>query len=311
MSPHISIKGETIFELYGFPVTNSFIVTLVVVVLFSFIARYYYVQIHKKDRSLLFYALHSMFTGIYGMLESVLGAKISIFYSLLGAFFFFILMLNWSGLIPGVGSILIKPQVHEKEVEVETIADTESVEVMVEDNSPIAEVHEEVEQISEPIEESSDSVEAVPVEEDAHAESSADKEIHRVPLLRGGTADLNTTIALALVSVFMTQLYGFRFLGPIKHLRKYFDFRDPIMIMLGPLELIQEFARIISFGFRLYGNIFAGEVLLTIVPFLLPVFFSFVVAPMFLMEIFVGLVQALVFVMLSAVFINMATTAHH
>lgn len=129
--------------------------------------------------------------------------------------------------------------------------------------------------------------------------------------MRGGTADLNTTLALALASVFITQLYGFKFLGPKAHLAKYFDFRDPIMIMLGPLELIQEFARIISFAFRLYGNIFAGEVLLTIIPFLLPVFLSFVVTPIFFMEIFVGVVQALVFTMLSAVFINMATAHHH
>ncbi len=258
MSPHISIKGETVFEILGFPITNSFIITILVVTLFSFIARYYYQEIQKEKRSLGFYGLHAMFVGLYGMFESVLRSKVSIFYSLLGSFFFFILLSNWSGLVPGVGSILIKPQIHAEEV--------------VEDK-------------------------------EAHGTG-------KIPLMRGGTADLNTTIALALVSVFMTQLYGFKFLGPIGHLKKYFDFRDPIMIMLGPLELVQEFARIISFAFRLYGNIFAGEVLLTIVPFLLPVFFSFVVAPMFLMEIFVGLVQALVFVMLSSVFINMAVSHH-
>ena len=84
-----------------------------------------------------------------------------------------------------------------------------------------------------------------------------------------------------------------------------------MMILLGPLELIGEVARILSFSFRLYGNIFAGEVLLTIIPFLLPVFLSFVVTPMFFMEIFVGLVQALVFAMLSAVFISMAIATHH
>ena len=83
------------------------------------------------------------------------------------------------------------------------------------------------------------------------------------------------------------------------------------MILLGPLELVGEVARILSFAFRLYGNIFAGEVLLSIVPFLLPVFLSFVVSPLFFMEIFVGLVQALVFAMLSTVFINMAISTHH
>ncbi|MDP4010712.1 MAG: F0F1 ATP synthase subunit A [Candidatus Roizmanbacteria bacterium] len=256
MSPHISIKGETIFALFGFPFTNSLITSLLMVILFIFIAKYYYVQIKKKDRSLSFYALHSIFIAIYEMINSVLREKTKTFFGLLGAFFFFILLCNWSGLIPGVGSVLIKPSVqHEVQISEETVK--------------------------------------------------------KIPLFRGGTADLNTTVALALISVILTQIFGFKYLGPKEHLKKYFDFRDPIMIMLGPLEIIQEFARIISFGFRLYGNIFAGEVLLTIIPFLLPVFFSFVVAPLFMMEIFVGLVQAFVFVMLSAVFINMATTEHH
>jgi len=161
MSPHISIKGETVYELIGFPVTNSFITTILVVICFSFIAHYYYSEIRKETRSLVFYAIHGLFVGMYGMLESVLRQKINIFYPLLGAFFFFILLSNWSGLIPGVGSILIKPQVQSSEA----VVDDEAHEV-------------------------------------------------RIPLLRGGTADLNTTIALALVSVFMTQIYGFKFLGP-------------------------------------------------------------------------------------------------
>jgi len=287
MSPHISIKGETVFEILGFPITNSFIVTTLVVFIFSFIARYYYSELQKEERSLRFYALHSIFVGMYGMFESILREKVTVFYALLGSFFFFILMSNWSGLIPGVGSILIVPQVHESEQQ-EDVVFPSSNEVAVVDNSD----------------------NQIAVEVESMVEELEPEVKHLIPLLRGGTADLNTTIALALISVFMTQLYGFKFLGPKKHLQKYFDFRDPIMIMLGPLEIIQEFARIISFGFRLYGNIFAGEVLLTIVPFLLPVFFSFIVAPMFLMEIFVGLVQALVFVMLSAVFINMAVSHH-
>ncbi|MDA1317197.1 MAG: F0F1 ATP synthase subunit A [bacterium] len=262
MGPHISIKGEIITEFFGFPITNSFITTLLVLFVFFFIARFYNSEIEKKDRSLGFYALHGMITWLYDMFKSVLGKNINTFFTLVGGFFFFILLLNWSGLIPGVGSILISPPLaHEEEVMIE--------------------------------------------------EGEAEHGSGKIPLLRGGTADLNTTLALALISVLGTQLFGFKFLGPINHLKKYFDFRDPIMILLGPLEIIGEIARIVSFAFRLYGNIFAGEVLLTIIPFLLPVFLSFVVSPLFFMEIFVGLVQALVFAMLSTVFINMAISTHH
>ena len=64
MSPHISIKGETVYELIGFPVTNSFITTILVVICFSFIAHYYYSEIRKETRSLVFYAIHGLFNEI-------------------------------------------------------------------------------------------------------------------------------------------------------------------------------------------------------------------------------------------------------
>ncbi len=137
-------------------------------------------------------------------------------------------------------------------------------------------------------------------------------EKHFLPLFRSGTADLNTTVALSLVSVIATQIFGFKFIGTKMHLGKYFHFKDPIMFFVGLLELVLEAARVISFSFRLFGNVFAGEVLLTILPFLLPVFLSFITAPMYFMEIFVGFIQAFVFVILTTIFINMATsTAEH
>ncbi|MBP9691532.1 F0F1 ATP synthase subunit A, partial [Candidatus Woesebacteria bacterium] len=241
---------------------------------------YYYSQITKKDRSLAFYGLHGFIVGIQGMLTSVLGKKIDIFFPLLGSFFFFILLMNWSGLIPGVGSLMIK------------VPNEEVKEVVVESN----EGHADEASASALVEESA--------KEDSH-------DYHKIPLLRGGTADLNTTLALALITVFATQMYGLRFLGLSDHFKKYINLKDPMSFFLGPLEIVQEFARIISFGFRLYGNIFAGEVLLTIIPFLLPIFFSWIVAPIFFLEVFVGVVQALVFVMFSAVFINMAVAKHH
>ncbi|QQS43687.1 F0F1 ATP synthase subunit A [Candidatus Roizmanbacteria bacterium] len=306
MSPHISIKGEVVYELFGFPITNTIVTTVIVLIAFFFIARYFYSQIQKSDRSLAFYALHGIIVAIYNLFESVLGKKINYFFPLLGSFFVFILMMNWSGLFPGVGSILIEPPKHEVEVTEDLVVPEEEA------ASPVLE--EEIVGVDEHADEApeeGDNTAAATEEVTEEHEGESAEEKHYVPLMRGGTADLNTTLALALVSVFVTQIYGFKFLGPKAHLAKYFDFRDPIMIMLGPLELIQEFARIVSFAFRLYGNIFAGEVLLTIIPFLLPVFLSFFVTPIFFMEIFVGVVQALVFTMLSAVFINMATAHHH
>ncbi len=236
--PHISIKGETIFHVGNFPVTNSLITSTIVLVLFGLLASHYSSQIAKHHKSKLFYILNGTLKALYSLFQSVLHTKAALFFTLLSSFFFFILLNNWMGLFPGVGSLLISVSEH--------------------------------------------------------------GELHKVPLLRGSTADLNTTIALALVTVIFTQIQGFKFLGAANHLKKY---ASPI----GLLEAITEISRILSFSFRLFGNIFAGEVMLAIVAFLLPIF----TPPFFLMEIFVGFIQAIVFTMLTAVFINMAVEKHH
>lgn len=128
-----------------------------------------------------------------------------------------------------------------------------------------------------------------------------------VPFFRGGTADLNITLGLAIFAVVSIQVYGYKTLG-LKYFKKFFDFSNPINFFVGFLELISEFARIMSFAFRLFGNIFAGEVLLAVIAFLVPVFASL---PFMGLEIFVGFIQALVFATLTLVFINIATTSHH
>ncbi|PWU22661.1 ATP synthase F0 subunit A [Candidatus Cerribacteria bacterium 'Amazon FNV 2010 28 9'] len=127
-----------------------------------------------------------------------------------------------------------------------------------------------------------------------------------VPYFRAGTADLNTTLALAIISVFMTQVFGFGALG-IHYSQKYLNLKDPIMFFVGILETVLEFAKIISFAFRLFGNIFAGEVLLSVMTFLVPLI---VPMPFYGMELFVGVIQALVFAMLSLVFFNLAILGH-
>ncbi len=125
-----------------------------------------------------------------------------------------------------------------------------------------------------------------------------------VPLFRGATADLNTTIALAIISVLSIQYFGLKDLGFKAHIGKYINLKNPIYFFVGILEIISEFSRLISFAFRLFGNIFAGEVLLTITAFLMPVI---VPLPFLALEVFVGFIQALVFSMLTAVLLNVAT----
>lgn len=248
-TPHISIKADTLFEINHFPITNSILTSVIVTILFIALAMYYSSQIGKTQKSKFFFAMNGLLKVIYGLFESVLKNKITVFFPLLGAFFMFVLLNNWFGLLPGIGSLMVSATAH--------------------------------------------------------------GETHLVPLFRGGTADLNATVALALISVVVTQMYGFKYLGPKHHIGKYFNFKSPIDFLVGLFEIISEFSRILSFSFRLFGNVLAGEVLLVILAFLLPTLVSFISSPMYFMEIFVGFIQALVFSMLTAVFISMAIEKHH
>lgn len=128
------------------------------------------------------------------------------------------------------------------------------------------------------------------------------------PLLRAGSSDLNFTLALAIVAVTAINVIGAGTIGVTKHISKFFSFKHPLNFFVGLLELISEFAKMVSFSFRLFGNIFAGEVLLVIIAFLVPLI---VPVPFLLLEIFVGLIQALVFAMLTMVFISIALVEQH
>lgn len=131
-----------------------------------------------------------------------------------------------------------------------------------------------------------------------------------VPIFRSTYADVNMTFALALISVTSIQIFGFTLLGFKKYAGKFFvnPFKDFIGSFVGILELISEFSKMISFSFRLFGNIFAGEVLLLVISFLVPYIAPL---PFYGLELFVGFIQALVFSFLTLVFLKIATTAHH
>ena len=128
------------------------------------------------------------------------------------------------------------------------------------------------------------------------------------PLLRPPSTDLNFTLAIAVISVVVTQIYGWRMLGAKAQLGRYLTLRDGVIgLFVGLLEAVLELARIISFGFRLFGNLFAGSVLLLVISFLLP----FVGAiPFYFLEIFVAFIQAFVFAMLTLIFLTLGTTGH-
>jgi F-type H+-transporting ATPase subunit a len=128
-----------------------------------------------------------------------------------------------------------------------------------------------------------------------------------IPWLRPPTTDLNLNFAMALISVIVAQVFGFIMLGPKQHLSRYFNFSSPINFYVGILELVSEIARVISLSFRLFGNIFAGGIVLAIFALLLPVIGDVIFIPF---ELFVAFIQAFIFSLLTLVFLQITVTSH-
>ncbi|KKU50407.1 MAG: ATP synthase subunit a [Parcubacteria group bacterium GW2011_GWA1_47_10] len=146
-----------------------------------------------------------------------------------------------------------------------------------------------------------------------------------IPYLRGGTADINTTLALAVMAVVGANIFGVLSLGVWKTLNKYVNLKalgdifrkirhEPTIILVAPItffvgliEIIGEFAKIASLSFRLFGNVFAGEVLLVsmaaLVAYIVPIPFMF-------LELLVGVIQALIFAILTVVYFTIASSDH-
>jgi F-type H+-transporting ATPase subunit a len=128
-----------------------------------------------------------------------------------------------------------------------------------------------------------------------------------IPLLRGINTDLNTPLAIAIWSAIFVEFWGISTLGFFKYGKKFLNFNGPIDFFVGILELISELVRLVSFTFRLFGNMLAGEVVILMFTFLTPLILTL---PFYGLELFVGAVQAFIFASLTLVFAVMATQSH-
>ncbi len=265
VSHEATLFAEPIMHVGPLTITNSLIMSWVTVVLLVIA----FVLVGKRMRRIP-KGLQSVFEILleqaFALADTVTGSrhKSEQFLPIVLALFLFILINNWLGLLPGVGTIGFVER------------------------------------------------------EGAHAVF--------VPLLRGGTADINTTLAISLFTVIASHIFGVVTLGIWKHLNKFVNFhafmeipkkikKDPIIVLVNPIkafvgliEMVGELAKVASLSLRLFGNIFAGEVLLAsmmaIFAFILPLPFMF-------MEIIVGMVQALVFSILTLAFMGIATSSEH
>jgi len=293
---HIAIQPETLFHIGGFEVTNTLFTSYLISALLILFLAYARSKIKYTDRptglqnvlEMIVQNLTSFVEGIAGK-----GKQAATFLPVIAGFFLFIVLNNWAELVPGFHTIVYtgKPGIHLTQVP----ALPEMNKVFAATETPTG--------IDANLTEVSETGDIVELE----GEYGEVEEEHKgVALLRGAHADLNMTLALALISVGLTQYYGLKFVGP-GYLKKFFNFSSPIFFFVGLLELISEFSKIMSFGFRLFGNIFAGEVLIAVISFLVPVILPI---PFYGLEIFVGFIQALVFSMLSLVYFSMAADKH-
>lgn len=257
-----TLFAEPIYEMGSFTITNSLLNSWLVVIIIAIISITLSRKI-KKIPSGIQNVFEMVIEGLLGVFDSVTGSreKSLKFFPFVFTFFVFILINNWMGLLPGIGSI---GQI---------------------------------------------------------AEHGGHKMF--IPYFRGGTADINTTLALATIGVVASHIFRVIAVGAWKYLNKFINIKafleipkkfkkDPTIIIVNPIkafvgliEIISEIAKVASLSFRLFGNIFAGEVLLAsmsaILAFGLPIPFMF-------LEVIVGVIQALIFAMLILAYLTMNTS---
>jgi F-type H+-transporting ATPase subunit a len=339
---HVSLTAEKLFDLGPLTVTNSLMTTWLVISLITIFAIVFRLRLKKNPKGMQ-NIVEVVMEGFRGLVDSVTNneKQTKKFFPIIFTIFLFVLLNNWAGLIPGVGSVGIFHESteahHTAEVEMietaeaeETLipqlpavdaselipATTHGEEMMMEDTTTHSEENEimhseEVEELGDSHEEviHAESVEAIHTEEEAtHAEGEEAHHTPFTPIFRPGTADLSFTLALAFCAVLLTQVMGVMSLGGWGYFSRFLNFKNPIHFFVGILEIVSEFSKMVSFSFRLFGNIFAGEVLLTVIialaPYVIPM-------PFYGLEIFVGAVQALVFAVLTLVFFKGAVTEAH
>lgn len=236
---HVVLKAEELGSFLGLPITNSLLMTWIVMAILIIFA-YFFGKSLKTIPGKLQAGIEWAFEGALAyMAETLESEKLARrFFPLIATIFIFVFIANELAFIPGVGSVLFGD----------------------------------------------------------------------VPFLRAPAADLNFTLALAVISFLTIEITGIITLGALKYGGKFVNFSSPVGFAVGIIELISNLGRLVSFSFRLFGNIFAGEVMILVaiffMPYLLPV-------PLLAFEVFVGMIQAVVFAMLTLFFIKLAITDPH
>ena len=310
-APVIIVKPEHVFSLGALEVTNTMFTSWCVVAVLV-ITSYFVGKNVSVVPSGFSGAIEALVSGFYGIVESVAGENARKFFWVVTTIFLYVLTSNYFGLLP-INGIVGKPEPGEGAKQV-VFRQTEFLGMPV---AYIPNAPKECQGEACPTHAEGHAAAAEPAAKtgEAHAVEAAPGEFSGLlsPFFRSVNTDVNTPLAIAIFSFIFVEFWGLSALGP-GYLKKFFAVdafkKGPlgvIDIFVGLLEFVSELSRMVSFTFRLFGNIFAGEVLLTMMMFLVP----FVLVDVFFgLELFVGLIQAFVFAMLTLVFAQTAV-AHH
>jgi len=255
MEAHIpTLAADKLFQIGPVSITNTIINSWIAIIIFLILGLFVYKSAALKPKKLQNF-IEYFLEKLFGYFDGVTGdrKKTISFLPIVGSVFFFILLSNWLGLIPGTGTITI-----------------------------------------------------------GHA-----------PLLRPANTDLNLTIAMAFISVAASHIFGIMAVGTFTHLNKFIQIgsviksfrKGPVAVLtaivefaVGLIELVSEFSKVLSLSLRLFGNIFAGEVLITVISSLV---IAVVPVPFMLLEVMVGLIQASVFTILTLVYLTINSQEPH
>ena len=301
-------EGSALKGLFGEGFTNTFLATLITFVILLIWA----ISLRAPSRTAdeiptgLYNFWEMLIELAYGYVESAAGKWAKSFFPFFLTFILWIVVANWMELVPMVDAVGKWETFGELELHRAEAAGEHDEEVL-------HEIEEEAMEANLGDFRRGIFLLRAPAGEEGEKPEDADWTI--VPFVRAASTDLNFTIALAIVSVVMTQYYGMRALG-LSYWKKFFVWEadkiasNPLAILdpvVGILEFISEIFKIVSFAFRLLGNIFAGQVLLFVIGALLPVgnllFWH--------LEFAVGILQAAVFALLTLTFMSSAVAGHH
>lgn len=245
----VPLAAQPVFTVWGFTVTNSMLLGVItgiaVLALFMTAAK----RSATRPKSRFAFAIESLVDFLLNLATENFGSRKKALQHLpfLISLFCFILLANLTGLLPGVGTIVV------------------------------------------------------------HTPEGGE-----VSLLRAFTADLNATLALAVLTIGLVQFYALKELGVLGHLKNYFTSKpyNPMNLFIGLIEVLGEFIRVITLSMRLFGVIYAGEVLLHVIGQLAGVWGWAATVPVYFLEIFFSGIQAYIFVMLTTAYLSMATSSH-